>query len=161
MSSKVNDLSSGNTVLEALPGRPGGDNNGGAGYSGGGGDSIDGGDPDNNLPGNGGSNGSNGFDGCCYVGGEGSSLDLGIIPVKNFDLSPGKGGVASNGVGVGLAGGGGGGILIDRSGPGLYSNRSQGYGAGGGGPDGDTYRVGFPGVIIFDFIQPTLTETIP
>jgi len=162
-SSKVNDLSSGKTVLEALPGQNGGGNNGGAGYSGGGADSIDDGDPEDNLPGNGGSNGGNGYDSNCCVGGQGSSLDLGVIPLKNFDLSPGKGGVAGNNIpaGVGLAGGGGGGILIDGSGPGLYSNRSQGYGAGGGGPNLDGYYVGYPGVIIFDFIQPTLTETTP
>ena len=85
-SSKVNDLSSGKTVLEALPGSPGGDNNGGAGYSGGGADSLDNGDPNDNLPGNGGSNGSNGYDSCCFVGGQGSSLDLGVISLKNFDL---------------------------------------------------------------------------
>ena len=61
-----------------------------------------------------------------------------------------------------MCGGGGGGILIDGTGPGLYSNRSQGYGAGGGANKNDAeYRVGFPGVIIFDFIQPSLTETIP
>ena len=63
-----------------------------------------------------------------------------------------------------LGGGGGGGVLIDGTGPGLYSNRSQGYGAGGGANTDVEYKVGFPGVIIFDFIQPiqpTLTETIP
>jgi len=165
-SSKVKDLSSGNTVLEALSGGPGGEANGGAGYSGGGADGLDTGNPNENRGGNGGSNGSNGYDSCCNVGGQGSSLDLGVIPVRNFDLSPGNGGVAGNGVngncdGGYCGGGGGGGVFIDGTGPGLNSNRGQGYGAGGGTNIEVEYAAGFPGVIIFDFIQPTLTETIP
>ena len=60
------------------------------GYSGGGGFSYN---PPSTCSGNGGYDGSNG-EGCSSTraGGEGSGLDISTIPLRNFGLSPGRGG---------------------------------------------------------------------
>ena len=65
--------------------------------------------------------------------------------------SPGSGGLA----GV-SSGGGGGGVLVDGKSPsGGGSEHGEGFGAGGGGEIDEvtiTTRIGYPGVIILEFI---------
>ena len=52
--------------------------------------------------------GSNGSDGEGEDAGKGSGLDISLIPLEKFVLSPGDGGVGKDN-----CGGGGGGVLVD------------------------------------------------
>ena len=129
------ELSSLETIIIA---QPGGD--GGAGYSGGGGTGdFSGGD--------GGHNGSNGHNGTGMgldysPGGPGSHLNISLVPISSFHLSPGQGGRSAGPYG----GGGGGGVMVDQAGPHSGSNAGQGYG-GGGGEKGD--QPG-PGLVLLE-----------
>ena len=80
----------GETFITASAGRSGWTNKGGDGYCGGGG----GGDyyGPSGIGGAGGFNGGDGVNGTKYSGGHGNKLDLTTLRMKNFDLSPGKGG---------------------------------------------------------------------
>ena len=52
--------------------------------------------------------GSNGSDGKGEYAGKGSGMDISLIPLEKFVLSPGDGGVGEDNYG-----GGGGGVLVD------------------------------------------------
>ena len=130
----------GELVLEALPGQIGQFYTGGAGYSGGGA-----------TGGEGGSNGSNGGNsssrgGTLYWGGQGSGLDLSLVSMRNFILSPGAGGQP-----VAQFGGGGGGVVVNGKMPvgGNSGNKINYVGNGFGGGSGVT-RKGFPGCILVE-----------
>ena len=125
----------GELVFEALPGQyPGSD-----GYSGGGGSSHSG-----QGGGMGGSGGSDGGNGTNHPGGKGSGFDLGLVPLKNFILTPGEGGQP-----LSQYGGGGGGVAVNGKMPDVTSKYA---GAGfGGGSSGyyDNYR-GYQGCVIVE-----------
>ena len=76
-------------ILVVAAGGGNGDGYGGGGYSGGGGcgENYEGGA-------DGGSNGSDGKNGTKYPGGDGNRFDLSTLPVQNFFLAPGAGGLA-------------------------------------------------------------------
>ena len=79
------------TLIEAAHGK-GGSHGGGDGYSGGGGES------DGAVAGgSGGTNGDDGGNGIKYNGGHGSNFDLSTLHLKNFVLTPGKGGEPAGG----------------------------------------------------------------
>ena len=116
--------------------------NGGAGYSGGGGYGS------GSIGGKGGSNGANGEDGVTGVGGAGSGTQIDKIPVTNFALSPGEGGISDD-----YGGGGGGGVLIDGQGPDIPGESVKvGEGYGGGGTGGYGPVPGHGGAVILDFV---------
>ena len=115
--------------------------NGGAGYSGGGGYGY------GSVGGKGGSNGDNGEDGVTGVGGAGSGIQIDEIPVTNFALSPGEGGISDD-----YGGGGGGGVLIDGQGPVLPASVKVGEGYGGGGAAEYGPVPSNHGAVILDFV---------
>ena len=130
---------------------PSGDTtHGGAGYSGGGGKTYDSPYTCYGNGGFGGRDGQNGFDNadCGGVtnsgfGGAGSDVDVTTIPLRSFNLRPGRGGVVETG-----GAGGGGGVLVDNSGPSCPEEHC-GVGYGGGG----AYTFGgLPGVVLLDFV---------
>ena len=112
----------GELVVEAASGEAGDNSKGGGqGYSGGGGGGG----------GNGGTNGGDGIVGQDGVvagtaGGLGSSFDLKVIALENFNLSAGEGGRGDRG-----AGGGGGGVIVNGKKPGVNEFNGQGFGGGG------------------------------
>ena len=121
----------GELVLEALSGETGAGGPGGAGYSGGGA-----------YGSNGGSGGSDGGNSTNYPGGNGSGLDLNLVSLKNFILTPGAGGLP-----FGEYGGGGGGVAVNGKMPDVTSHYA---GAGfGGGTTGFSYP-GYQGCVILE-----------
>ena len=112
----------GEMVIEAASGKAGDNNQGGGeGYSGGGGGGG----------GNGGTDGGDGHVGedgvvAGTAGGLGSSFDLKVVAMENFNLSAGEGGKGNGG-----AGGGGGGVLVNERRPGVNEFNGQGFGGGG------------------------------
>ena len=126
------ETSEGETIITAQSGQDGFSPTGGAGYSGGGGGRND----SRYLGGDGGQDGGDGDDGNCpggCHGAAGSGLDLSVIKLTRFSLSPGLGGTKS-----GHYGGGGGGVMVDEEGPQATVHDGQGYGGGGA-------HVGIPG----------------
>ena len=83
------DVINGSSLVRGGRGQDGLGEDGGAGYSGGGGYGYGSGG------GGGGSNGAKGEDGADGIGGAGSGLRIDDIPVTNFALSPGEGGVST------------------------------------------------------------------
>ena len=77
----------GETLINAESGGRGG-RSGGDGYCGGGGE----GERYDGIGGAGGTDGGDGVNGTAYAGGHGNTLDLTTLYLKNFDLTPGKGG---------------------------------------------------------------------
>ena len=69
---------------------PGQSGHGGSGFSGGGASCY------KCDPGTGGSNGSDGGNSTKYLGGKGSGIDLDLLSMKNFILTPGAGRQASS-----------------------------------------------------------------
>ena len=126
------ETSEGETIITAQSGQDGFSPAGGAGYSGGGGGRND----SRYLGGDGGQDGGDGGDGNCpggCHGAAGSGLDLSVIRLTRFSLSPGLGGTKN-----GQYGGGGGGVMVDEEGPQATVHDGQGYGGGGA-------HVGTPG----------------
>jgi hypothetical protein len=121
----------GDTIIHANGGGVGDGMTGGRGYSGGGDTSSSG--------------GSNGSDGYGENGGKGSGTNISEIPLDNFVLSPGDGGV--NNV---YNGGGGGGILVDNIGPDSFEYQGKGFGGGGGGGDFGDFAYGLPGTVLIE-----------
>jgi len=132
-SSKV-EFAGGEIVLEALPGKVSQSGSGGAGYSGGGGyERISGGI--------GGSDGSDGDSAGAADGGKGSGSDLTLLTLKNFILTPGRGGQPNGG-----AGGGGGGVAVNGKIP-HVNGQYAGVGFGGGSAN---YGSGYHGCVIVE-----------
>merc|ERR1712223_1678347 len=93
----------GQVILSAAAGQKGNRNNGGDGYSGGGA---------GQHGRDGGFNGGDGGSYSSYYGGKGSGIDVSLLNMTRFVLTPGKAGVAYK-----SAGGGGGGILVNGEKP--------------------------------------------
>ena len=155
-----------NITITAEGGQRGGDSGGkgGYGYSGGGG-GIHGGVETTFTGFNGGSNGGNGEGSGHAQGGSGSGENIDDYYLKNFKLSPGRGGqyyryrdfMWNTGALI-MYGGGGGGVLVDNNGPpllpgevrpaDLYNGKGKGYGGGGGGG----HFEGVNGVILVEVV---------
>ena len=120
-------------LLEAAPGEGPDSVKGGDGYSGGGG-----------LGGSarGGSDGGDGEDGTDTAGGSGSGLNLDLLSMKSFILTPGGGGDP----GSSSHGGGGGGVIVNGKIPG--DNQYMGKGYGGGAADFSNADKGYPGCVL-------------
>ena len=121
----------GEMIIHANGGGSGDGMTGGRGYSGGGDTSSSG--------------GSNGSDGYGENGGKGSGTNISEIPLDNFVLSPGDGGVYNV-----YNGGGGGGILVDNIGPDSFEYQGKGFGGGGGGGDFGDFAYGLPGTVLIE-----------
>jgi len=120
-----------NVVLKAKPGKSTTSVDGADGYSGGGG-----------YLGEGGFGGGDG-EGAGYSPGKGSGLDLGLINMKYFFLSPGDGGLGNS------YGGGGGGVVVDDKKPEDDGDRWMGQGYGGGGSHFN-YSHGHAGLVLIE-----------
>ena len=120
-------------LLEAAPGEGPDSVKGGDGYCGGGG-----------LGGSarGGSDGGDGEDGTDTAGGSGSGLNLDLLSMKSFILTPGGGGDP----GSSSHGGGGGGVIVNGKIPG--DNQYMGKGYGGGAADFSNADKGYPGCVL-------------